>query len=189
MKLLQFILSLILTLTAANGVAQVNPYNYGDKRADVTANTITAINAIKVSSTGASFQVSGTNHNAQTFGDGSNGRAIMMSPGSASLDFNNAAAGNTFHFGRVQTGTYWVFNPGGTSATVGINTAVGKDPSASLHVSGTSILGICNSNVKCGTNQKGAVCFSTVKNSLASCNGSNSWIPLTSTTLVSASGL
>ncbi|ACI54450.1 hypothetical protein Rleg2_1156 [Rhizobium leguminosarum bv. trifolii WSM2304] len=70
-----------------------------------------------------------------------------------------------------------------------INSAVGADPSATLHVSGTSILGICNASMTCGTSQQGATCWSTVKKSWAGCDGASSWVVQTSTTSVSASAL
>ncbi|MGG7581697.1 hypothetical protein [Rhizobium sp. Nf11,1] len=70
-----------------------------------------------------------------------------------------------------------------------INSAVSADPSASLHVSGTSILGICNSSITCGSSQQGAACWSTVKKSYAGCDGAGSWVVQTSTTSVSASAL
>lgn len=62
-------------------------------------------------------------------------------------------------------------------------------PSATVHVSGTTIFGICRTNVVCGAPQLGASCFSTVQGRPVYCNGANSWIPAVVTTAVSASAL
>lgn len=62
-------------------------------------------------------------------------------------------------------------------------------PGTTLHVSGTSILGIANASISCGASQLGAVVYSNALSTLAACNGSGSWIPMVSGSLVSASAL
>lgn len=61
-------------------------------------------------------------------------------------------------------------------------------PSATVVVSGTTMLGNCNAAVTCGAPQESAVCYGTTRKTYYVCNGLNSWIPLVSTTAVSASG-
>lgn len=46
-----------------------------------------------------------------------------------------------------------------------------------------------NASSTCGTTERGGMIYSAVKNTIAVCDGSASWIPLVSTTLISASGL
>ncbi|ANL71936.1 hypothetical protein AMC83_CH01953 [Rhizobium phaseoli] len=72
---------------------------------------------------------------------------------------------------------------------LGYTSTIAINPSATLQVSGTTIPGICNSSMTCGTQQEGATCWSTVKKSWAGCNGANSWVVQTSSTSVSASAL
>lgn len=113
---------------------------------------------------------------------------------------SNAPTAVTYSFaGDVDTG---MLSPGANtlalyvSATEALrvvsNTFVGVstiNPSVTLHVSGTSILGRCNAGVTCGANQLSALCYSSTFNSYAMCNGANSWTLLTSSTIISASSL
>lgn len=92
---------------------------------------------------------------------------------------NQLVIGNALYATNISTSGAW-------AASFGLNQT---QPSATLHVSGTSILGTCTTTLTCGTPQRGAVCYSTVRQALSVCNGSNSWIVVTSNTLVSASGL
>lgn len=73
---------------------------------------------------------------------------------------------------------------------IGTTVVAGATASATIQItSGSLIVGTCNTGNLCGTSQLNAQCYSTVKKTIALCDGAASWIPLVSTTIVSASAL
>lgn len=76
-----------------------------------------------------------------------------------------------------------------TSAGVFIGAGSTPATGVMMQVSGTSILGNCNTSVTCGSTAAGAMCYRTTNNTYYYCDGANSWTPLTVGAKVSASTL
>lgn len=94
--------------------------------------------------------------------------------------------------GQPASGQLLLLNSNNPSSNYGnINGSFGagfiNTPSATLHISGTSILGNCATNVTCGAQQAGAMCYRAANNVYYFCDGANSWTPITTSTKVSAS--
>lgn len=170
------------TATTPGGADTNVQYNSGGAFAGNSGMTYDGVTLSLISNTSLAINPSDTAGVTRIMFNG--GRGAVYYNGSMGLQ---AGSGRNVIFlpnGDVANATMTVASNRFVAIGSGLNI-----PSSTLHVSGTSILGICNATITCGAPQNGAACYSTVRATLALCNGAGSWIPLVSTTIVSASGL